>query len=175
MLFRSFVSATTWLKGGFDCARFYLGLDHAETTTEEGGGAPLARVHTHRSPEAFDYERVLVCAPKDVPNPRDLAAHLSHVRRYIAYLGERTRGRILALFTNAEHVKKVGAELEGFFRARAIPLWYQGMEGVGKEELSELFRRTTDSVLLGVDTFWYGADFPGETLEHLVKIGRAHV
>ncbi|MCH2103836.1 MAG: hypothetical protein MK297_07500 [Planctomycetes bacterium] len=163
-----FVSATTWLKGGFDCARFYLGLDHAETTTEEGGGAPLARVHTHRSPEAFDYERVLVCAPKDVPNPRDLAAHLSHVRRYIAYLGERTRGRILALFTNAEHVKKVGAELEGFFRARAIPLWYQGMEGVGKEELSELFRRTTDSVLLGVDTFWYGADFPGETLEHLV-------
>jgi len=163
-----FVSATTWLKGGFDCARYYLGLDHAESVPTGEQEAPLARVHTHRSPEAFDYERVLVCAPKDVPNPRDVPAHLAHVRRYIAYLGERTRGRILALFTNAEHVRKVGAELEGFFRARAIPLWYQGMEGVGKEELSELFRRTTDSVLLGVDTFWYGADFPGETLEHLV-------
>jgi hypothetical protein len=27
-----------------------------------------------------------------------------------------------------------------------------------------------DSVLLGVDTFWYGADFPGETLEYLVIV-----
>jgi hypothetical protein len=25
-----------------------------------------------------------------------------------------------------------------------------------------------DSVLFGLDTFWYGADFPGETLEYLV-------
>jgi hypothetical protein len=72
------------------------------------------------------------------------------------------------LFTNSEHVRQVGRELEGFFRARSIPLWYQGMPGSGKEELSELFRRTTDSILLGVDTFWYGADFPGATLEHLI-------
>jgi Rad3-related DNA helicase len=27
-----------------------------------------------------------------------------------------------------------------------------------------------DSILLGVDTFWYGADFPGETLEYLVIV-----
>jgi hypothetical protein len=44
------------------------------------------------------------------------------------------------------------------------------MEGAAKEELSELFRSTVDSVLLGVDTFWYGADFPGETLEYLVIV-----
>jgi Rad3-related DNA helicase len=163
-----FVSATTWLKGGFEASRFYLGIDHAENPPLEGKSVVPARVSTHCSPEAFDYERVLVCVPKDAPSPRDTQAHLAHIRRYIAYLGERTRGRILGLFTNAEHVRQVGKELEGFFRARSIPLWYQGMPGSGKEELSELFRRTTDSVLLGVDTFWYGADFPGPTLEHLV-------
>ena len=163
-----FVSATTWLKGGFEASRFYLGIDHAENPPLEGESAVPARVSTHCSPEAFDYERVLVCVPKDAPSPRETQAHLAHIRRYIAYLGERTRGRILVLFTNSEHVRQVGRELEGFFRARSIPLWYQGMPGSGKEELSELFRRTTDSILLGVDTFWYGADFPGSTLEHLV-------
>ena len=76
-----FVSATTWLKGGFDCARYYLGLDHAEAPPAGDPETPLARVRTHRSPEAFDYERVLVCAPKDVPNPRDVTTHLAYVRR----------------------------------------------------------------------------------------------
>src|SRR6185295_3227877 len=44
------------------------------------------------------------------------------------------------------------------------------MEGTAKEEISELFRSRVDSVLLGVDTFWYGADFPGKTLEYLVIV-----
>jgi len=64
----------------------------------------------------------------------------------------------------------VGEELGGFFRARRIPLWFQNQEGTVKEELSDLFRARVDSVLLGVDTFWYGADFPGETLEYLVIV-----
>jgi Rad3-related DNA helicase len=164
-----FVSATTWLKGGFESARYYLGIDYAELPRPEVEDFLPARVTTFRSPEAFDYSRVIVTAPKDLPHPsRNTAAHLAHIRRYTAYLAERTRGRVLVLFTNSEHVRQVGAELEGFFRARSIPFWYQGMEGASKEELSELFRRTTDSVLLGVDTFWYGADFPGPTLEHLI-------
>jgi hypothetical protein len=44
------------------------------------------------------------------------------------------------------------------------------MEGLGKEELGGLFRTHVDSVLMGVDTFWYGADFPGETLQYLVIV-----
>ena len=164
-----FISATTWLKGGFESARYYLGIEHAEIPRPEVEDFLPARVTTFRSPEAFDYSRVIVTAPKDIPHPsRNTAGHLAHIRRYVAYLAERPRGRVLVLFTNAEHVRQVGGELEGFFRARSIPFWYQGMDGASKEELSELFRRTTDSVLLGVDTFWYGADFPGPTLEHLI-------
>ena len=74
------------------------------------------------------------------------------------------------LFTSADDCRKVGARLEPFFAERHLPLWYQGMPGAEKEELGELFRSRTDSVLLGLDTFWYGADFPGETLEYLVIV-----
>jgi ATP-dependent DNA helicase DinG len=165
-----FLSATTYLRGSFDGALGYLGLDRAATPapTEERQGRA---VRTFRGPEVFDYSRVLVAVPRDAPPvAASKQAYLAYVRRFLAWLGERTRGRILTLFTNQQDVLSVGRDLGGFFRARQIPLWWQGMEGTGKEELSDLFRSHVDSILLGVDTFWYGADFPGETLEYLVIV-----
>jgi Rad3-related DNA helicase len=85
-------------------------------------------------------------------------------------LAERTRGRLLVLFTSSDDVRRVGLDLQSFFRARRLPLLWQGMRGSAKEELAELFRSRVDATLMGVDTFWYGADFPGETLEHLVIV-----
>jgi len=77
---------------------------------------------------------------------------------------------MLVLFTNADDLTRTGRELEGFFAARHIPFWYQRMDGMAKEELGELFRTHVDSVLFGLDTFWYGADFAGSTLEYLVLV-----
>jgi ATP-dependent DNA helicase DinG len=44
------------------------------------------------------------------------------------------------------------------------------MPGTTKEELGRRFRTRVDSVLLGLDAFWHGADFPGPTLEYLVIV-----
>jgi ATP-dependent DNA helicase DinG len=167
----AFVSATTWLHGGFDSALSYLGLERAAHPAEEEERPPV-RVRSMRAPDPFDYSRVMVCVPRDAPSPKafEKQRFLAYVRQFIAHLGERTRGRMLVLFTNAADARQVGEELRGFFRARRIPLWYQNQEGTVKEELSELFRSRVDSILLGVDTFWYGADFPGETLEYLVIV-----
>ncbi|MDZ4773488.1 MAG: helicase C-terminal domain-containing protein [Planctomycetota bacterium] len=165
-----FISATTWLQDGFSAARAYLGLDRAEHPAEDEERAP-SKVRTFRAPDVFDYSRVLVAIPRDAPVVgADKGKFLEYVRRFVTYLGERTNGRMLVLFTNSSDVKKVGEETSGFFRARRIPLWFQNMEGSAKEELSDLFRSTIDSILFGVDTFWYGADFPGETLEYLVIV-----
>jgi len=168
------LSATTWLGQSFDPALRYLGLDRVANPADDSDQErerPARSVRTFRSPEVFDYSRVVVATPRDAPSPRlGKDATLDYVRRFLAYLGERTRGRILCLFTNAQDARRVGRELEGFFRARRIPFWYQNMEGTAKEELGELFRGRTDSILLGLDTFWYGADFPGETLEYLVIV-----
>jgi len=162
------ISATTWLKGGFDAQSRYLGCWRAANPSddEERVGTPLS---TFRAPDAFDYSRVLVCAPRDAPAPNaGKRAALEYVARFACYLGERTRGRILVLFTNADDCAQAAKLAEPFFTARRIPFWHQRMEGTVKEELSERFRSTVDSVMFGLDTFWYGADFPGETLEHLV-------
>lgn len=165
-----FLSATTWLQDGFAASRAYLGLDRASAPASDEERPPSI-VRTFRAPDVFDYSRVLVAIPRDAPpvgNDKD--KFLDYVRRFVGYLGERTRGRMLVLFTNSQDTKRVGEETAGFFRARRIPLWFQNMEGSIKEELSDLFRATTDSVLFGVDTFWYGADYPGETLEYVVIV-----
>ncbi|MFN0007594.1 MAG: helicase C-terminal domain-containing protein [Planctomycetota bacterium] len=165
-----FVSATTWLRGSFEPALGYLGLDRAAEPAPDEDRPPRI-VRTFRAPEVFDYSRVLVAVPRDAPPlVRDKEAFLDYVRRFVGHLGERTRGRMLVLFTNAQDVRRVGSELEGFFRARSISLWFQNMESASKEELSDLFRARVDSVLLGVDTFWFGADFPGDTLQYLVIV-----
>jgi ATP-dependent DNA helicase DinG len=165
-----FLSATTWLQDGFSAARAYLGLDRAEQPAPDEERAP-SKVRTFRAPDVFDYRRVLIAVPRDAPPVgADKDKFLDYVRRFVTYLGERTRGRMLVLFTNAADARRVGEETTGFFRARRIPLWFQNMEGAAKEELSELFRSNVDSILYGVDTFWYGADFPGETLEYLVIV-----
>ncbi len=158
-----FVSATTWLRGSFESSLAYLGV-----------GRPMAvaghALRTWRAEEAFDYGRVLVCLPSDAPSPAQAGKQrfLEYVRTFVAHLAERTRGRALVLFTSHDDLRRVALELEGFFRARRLPLLWQGMPGASKEELAELFRARVDATLLGVDTFWHGADFPGETLEHLV-------
>jgi ATP-dependent DNA helicase DinG len=165
-----FVSATTWLRESFESALGYLGLDRAAEPASDEDRPPRI-VRTFRAPEVFDYSRVLVAVPRDAPPVgRDKDAYLDYVRRFVGHLGERTRGRMLVLFTNAQDARRVGEELVGFFRARSIGLWFQNMESATKEELSDLFRARVDSVLLGVDTFWFGADFPGETLEYVVIV-----
>jgi ATP-dependent DNA helicase DinG len=165
-----YVSATTWLRGGFESALGYLGLDRAAQPAEDEDRPPRT-VRTFRAPDVFDYSRVLVAVPRDAPPiSRDKDRFLDYVRRFVAGFGERTRGRMLVLFTNAADVRKVGDELSGHFRARSIGLYWQNMESASKEELAELFRARVDSVLLGVDTFWFGADFPGETLEYVVIV-----
>lgn len=164
------ISATTWLRGGFDVARTYLGLDRAAQPLENEEREPSV-VETFRAADPFDYSRVCVCVPDDFPDPaRARDSFQAQVRRFVAHLAERTRGRVLVLFTNSDEVRRTGEELSGFFRARGLPLYFQNMTGVRKEELGSLFRERVDSTLLGVDTFWYGADFPGETLEYLVIV-----
>jgi ATP-dependent DNA helicase DinG len=164
------ISATTGIKGGFEPAARYLGCWRAAHPDEgeEREPVPLA---TFRAPDAFDYGRVVVAAPRDAPAPSaGKRAVLEYVARFVCYLGERTRGRILVLFTNAEDCAAAARLAQPFFAERRIPFWHQRMEGAAKEELSERFRAHVDSVLFGLDTFWYGADFPGETLEYLVLV-----
>lgn len=163
------VSATTCLRGGFQAMKGYLGLDVLESSTELRAGRPVA---TFQGPPTFDPRHALVCVPEDAPpffaSGPGHEAWLEYVERVILFLAERTRGRMLGLFTNRVVLQRVGERLAPHFRALGLPFYWQGMPGLRKEEIMPLFRRQTESVLLGLDTFWYGVDFPGETCEYVV-------
>ena len=168
----AFVSATTRLGGSFDKARRYLGLDRVAARDPETGDldhtAGCERVTAFHAPEVFDYSRVMVGVPRGVPSVQNREAYLDFLARYLPWYAERTRGRMLVLFTSLRDVREVGERAAAAFEERGLPLFWQGMDAAGKEELSSLFRERVESTLFGVDTFWYGADFPGETLETLV-------
>ena len=165
----AFVSATTRLGRSFDKAKGYLGLDRVAHVDEETGdydrAAGTRRVTTFHAPEVFDYGRVLVGVPRGLPSVRDREAYLDFLGRYLPWYAARSGGRMLVLFTSLRDVREVAERARGAFAAAGLPLLWQGMDGSAKEELTGRFREQTDATLLGVDTFWYGADFPGETLE----------
>jgi ATP-dependent DNA helicase DinG len=165
----AYVSATTRLRGGFQAMKGYLGLDLVEESTAERAGR---EVLTFAGAPTFDPRRALVCVPEDAPayatGGPGHEAWLEYVERVLVFLAERTRGRTLGLFTNRLVLQRVGERLAPRFRALGLPLYWQGMPGLRKEEIIPLFRRQTDSTLLGLDTFWYGVDFPGETCEYVV-------
>lgn len=178
------LSASAWLRGGFDTMKAYLGLATLEQAEQERaqrgpderlpeGHAPRA-VASFRAPSSFDYTRALLVVPEDAPTYASgglgKQRFLDYVVRYLGFLGERSRGRLLGLFTNAQDLEACARRLAGFFRARGIRLYWQGMSGRSKEELAELFRGREPAVLLGLDTFWYGVDFPGEILEQVVLV-----
>lgn len=163
----AFMSATTKQRGSFDGAMHYLGLHFVAQPQDDEGWTPRT-VKTVDAPEVFDYSRVFVGIMRDAPDVQEKQQFLDYTTKLIEDLTNRTRGRTLVLFTSLADCRHVGERLRASFEERHLPLWYQGMPGLDKEELATLFRDRTNSVLLGVDTFWYGADFPGETLEYLI-------
>ena len=163
------VSATAQLRGGFKAIKGYLGLGILE---EETLSQPGREVAEFVGPPTFDPKAALITVPEDAPpyvhfGP-DAQIWQDYVEDSFLYLAERTQGKILGLFTNQKLLSRLGERLAPRFRAMSIPFYWQGMPGLSKEELYERFRHQTDSVLFGVDTFWYGVDFPGTTCQHVV-------
>lgn len=163
------VSATSRLRGGFKSMKGYLGLDILAEETVDRSGREVAEF---AAPPTFDPKQALICIPEDAPpygwRGADADTWTEYVQDSLLYLAERTHGRVLGLFTNRVVLQRVGERLASAFRARGIQLYWQGMPGLAKEEIMRRFRAETSSVLLGLDTFWYGVDFPGETCEYVV-------
>ncbi|MDP7062725.1 MAG: helicase C-terminal domain-containing protein [Planctomycetota bacterium] len=163
------VSATAHMRGGFKAMSGYLGLDLlAEDSVERIG----TTVNGFQGPPSFEATSSLYCVPEDAPpyayRGPNAEQWMEYVEDLLVFLAERTRGRILGLFTNRVLLMRVGERLAPIFRAMGLPFYYQGMPGYRKEEIMELFRAQEESVLFGLDTFWYGVDFPGPTCQYVV-------
>ena len=79
-----------------------------------------------------------------------------------------TQGKAFVLFTNGKLMRDVAAELETVFDDLDIRALEQGT-GTPRAAMLEEFKRDTDSVLFGLDSFWQGVDVPGDE-DHIMYV-----
>ena len=92
---------------------------------------------------------------------------LNRVSELLPGLIRRNRGRTLVLFSSYGDLEAIAARVGDEIRSDGFPLLLQ-QNGASTAALCDEFRAIRESVLFGVDTFWYGVDFPGETLTQVI-------
>lgn len=121
-------------------------------------------------PTQFDfYRQVKLYIPKDMPEPQkeNSLVYRDKLKEWINYFIQMTEGKALVLFTNAFLLKQIGGELRSELSECNIEVLMQG-EGISRRNLLQNFKQNTNSVLLGLDSFWLGVDVPGESLSNLI-------
>ncbi|MBI5403154.1 MAG: DEAD/DEAH box helicase [Ignavibacteriae bacterium] len=121
-------------------------------------------------PTQFDfYRQVKLYIPKDIPEPlkENNILYNNKLKEWINYFVQMTEGKALVLFTNANLLRKIGAELRSELSEYNIEVMMQG-EGISRRNLLKNFKDNTNSILLGLDSFWLGVDVPGESLSNLI-------
>jgi len=79
----------------------------------------------------------------------------------------KTGGGVLVLCTNFKVMNKLSYSLNEKLAGSGIKVFTQG-EGLTSNNLLRSFKDDTNSVLLGVDSFWMGVDVPGESLRNVI-------
>jgi len=148
-------SATLTVKNTFDFFKSRLGLDRVapDRLIELNAGSP------------FDYEqqcRVLV--PMFLPEPNEAGGnYAAELGALLAQVFRLTHGRGMVLFTSYSMLRETTEALEQDLEYDAIPVLAQGASG-SRENITSLFKRNMEAVLMGTHSFWEGVDVVGETL-----------
>jgi len=120
-------------------------------------------------PSPFDPAAAEIAVPKEALSGafECKEAWLCRVAELLPGLIRRNRGRTLVLFASYSDLEAISARVADEIRADGYPLLLQ-QSGVPTASLCDEFRAIRESVLFGVDTFWYGVDFTGETLTQVI-------
>ena len=156
-----FTSATLYVEDGLDYFRRLL-------------DQPAAFAASARIGAAFDFgagERIVAGLATTLPQyrsrmpPAPLAAWREAQCRLLLALIVALEGRTLVLFTSNDDLRFAADWLHDHLLAHDIELLRQN--GASQWEIRR-FARVPQSVLLGVDRFWTGVDFPGPTLAQVI-------
>ncbi|MBN1765141.1 MAG: DEAD/DEAH box helicase [Sedimentisphaerales bacterium] len=119
----------------------------------------------------FKYEeQVKVYVEATLPDPIKEASDFleQSVAAMEKYLLQ-TQGKAFILFTNFRQLRHTAERLADFCREHDLLLLEQGRHH-DRSVLLEEFRRNTNSILLGTDSFWQGVDVPGESLSNVMIV-----
>lgn len=161
-----FTSATLCRKGSFDIFRGIVGLGSAGNG-DEGGSEKECRFEILESP--LSRESMEIILPRSAPSGdfRNKVSWIDYVVETLPVLIKENRGRTLALFASYEDLEAVARMTAPLIAAEGHPVLVQ-RKGQPTTDLCDEFRSLKESVLFGVDSFWYGIDFRGDTLTQVI-------
>jgi len=162
-----YTAATICNAGSFDSFSRIMGLDRPFCLDEEHAVFRAFRFAEISSP--FPPEVMEIIVHPDAVNGRysNKQLWLAATVKILPELIQRNRGRTLVLFSSYGDLEAVTERLGDEIEAMGFPLLVQ-RRGASTADLCDEFREVTETVLFGVDTFWYGVDFKGDTLTQVI-------
>jgi len=174
-----YTSATLRYRNRFDDFCRIVGMDGREGeegASESGGDEGTFLLEREKRefrfaviPSPFSRKAVKISLPDSAVSGgyENKQAWLKSVTELLPGLIRQNRGRTLVLFSSYADLAAVALETGEEIVASGFPLLIQQM-GHPTGNLIHEFRFIKESVLFGVDTFWYGVDFQGDTLTQVI-------
>ena len=162
-----YTAATIRHGGSFRDFKKIVGLDRPFPLDEKGEIWREFRFAAIPSPFSGANREVLL--HPDAVNGRyeNKEQWLDAVAKVLPGLIQRHHGGTLVLFASYNDLEAVAARIGTEIEALGFPLLVQ-RRGAPTADLCDEFREIRESVLFGVDSFWYGVDFRGDTLTQVV-------
>lgn len=159
-----YTAATLCHRGSFESFQRITGMDRPFVIE----GQPYPREFRFKMiPSPFATDAMEIIIPRKAASGKfdNKEAWINAVSAMIPDLVERNKGRTLVLFSSYSDLERIAEELRESLTTYPLLVQQQGSPTMN---LCEEFREIKESVLLGVDTFWYGVDFKGDTLTQVI-------
>ncbi len=166
-----FTAATISHRDRFDCFQKITGQDTAQNTPKhQTDSKPIAKeFRFQKIPSPFSKNRMEITIHPEAVSGRydNKEAWTASVVALLPGLIRQNKGRTLVLFSSYSDLELIAKQVEGPIIEAGYPLLLQRPD-VPTRKLCDEFRAIKESVLFGVDTFWYGVDFKGDTLTQVI-------
>jgi len=162
-----YTSATICMDGNYETFRQILGMDRPFFLNKE---TKLIREFRHvflGTPFSSDRIEMIVPTESVSGDYSNKSVWMNTIIKILPELVKKNRGRTLVLFSSYQDLETVAKNIGNDIIEAGFPLLIQ-RNGYPTGDLCDEFRAVKESVLFGVDTFWYGVDFKGDTLTQVV-------
>lgn len=130
---------------------------------------PPERLVTLLKYSPFDYDsQATVYIAQDMPEPNQ-STYNEELYRYLGDIFAVTKGKTLILFTSRKQMKETAKNLRPLCLQSGLELLVQYEDGEFSNLIGQ-FKRSPNTILMGVETFWEGIDLKGELLKCLVIV-----
>ena len=115
----------------------------------------------------FDPDKAQIRIIRGLPDPRE-RDYFEKIADILPKLLADTDGKAFVLFTSYQQMLYCAEKVAPVCADNLWQLLVQGKTPMSRSELLAEFKRDTNSVLFGTDSFWTGVDVPGESLSQVI-------